>query len=52
MGIAEQYNQYENKDIIALYDGVVKSLEVDKEGAVVTPTQVVAQIIPESCHYR
>lgn len=46
--IAEQYNQYENKDIIALYDGVVKSLEVDKEGAVVTPTQVVAQIIPDS----
>lgn len=46
--IAEQYDQYENKDIVALYDGVVKSLEVDKEGAVVTATQVVAEIIPDS----
>lgn len=46
--IAEQYNQYENKNIVALYDGVVKSLEVDKEGAVVTATQVVAQMIPDS----
>lgn len=46
--IAEQYNQYENKNIVALYDGVVKSLEVDKEGAVVTAAQVVAQIIPDS----
>lgn len=46
--IAEQYNQYENKDITALYDGVIKSLEVDKEGAVVTATQVVAEIIPDS----
>lgn len=46
--IAEQYNQYENKNIVALYDGTVKSLEVDKEGAVVTATQVVAQIIPDS----
>lgn len=46
--IAEQYNQYENKNITALYDGVVKSLEVDKAGAVVTATQVVAQMIPDS----
>lgn len=46
--IAEQYSQYENKDIVAFYDGVVKSLEVDKEGAVVTATQVVAEIIPDS----
>lgn len=46
--IAEQYNQYENKDIVALYDGVVKSLEIEKEGAVVTATQVVAEIIPDS----
>ena len=46
--IAEQYDQYENKDIVAPYDGVIKSLEVDKEGAVVTATQVVAEIIPDS----
>ena len=46
--IAEQYNQFENKDIIAFYDGVVKSLEIEKEGAVVTATQVVAEIIPDS----
>lgn len=46
--IAEQYSQYENKDITALYDGVIKSLEIDKEGAVVTATQVVAEIIPDS----
>lgn len=46
--IAEQYDQYENKNIVALYDGVVKSLEVEKEGAVVTSTQVVAEIIPDS----
>lgn len=46
--IAEQYNQCENKDIMALYDGVVKSLKVDKEGSVVTATQVVAEIIPDS----
>lgn len=46
--IAEQYDQYENKDIVAPYDGVIKALEVDKEGAVVTATQVVAEIIPDS----
>ena len=46
--IAEQYNQFENKDIIAFYDGVVKSLEIEKEGAVVISTQVVADIIPDS----
>ncbi|MCM1179794.1 MAG: HlyD family efflux transporter periplasmic adaptor subunit [Clostridium sp.] len=46
--IAEQYSQYENKDIVAFYDGVVKALEVDKQGAVVTATQVVAEIIPDS----
>lgn len=46
--LAEQYNQHANKDVVALYDGVVKSLEIDKEGAVVTATQVVAEIIPDS----
>ncbi len=46
--IAEQYNQYENKDIIAPFDGIVKSLEIEKEGAVVAATQVVAEIIPDS----
>lgn len=46
--IAEQYNQYENMDITAFYDGVVKSLEIEKEGAVVTVAQVVAEIIPDS----
>lgn len=46
--IAEQYNQYENKDIIAPFDGIVKSLEIEKEGAVVAATQLVAEIIPDS----
>lgn len=46
--IAEQYNQFENMDIVALYDGVVKSLAVDKAGSVVTAAQVVAEIIPDS----
>lgn len=46
--LAEQYNQHANKDVVALFDGVVKSLEIDKEGAVVTATQVVAEIIPDS----
>ncbi len=46
--IAEQYNQYENKDIIAPFDGIVKSVEIEKEGAVVAATQVVAEIILDS----
>lgn len=46
--LAEQYNQHANKDVVALFDGVVKSLEINKEGAVVTATQVVAEIIPDS----
>lgn len=46
--VSEQYYEYENKDIVALYDGVIKSLNVDKEGAVVTATQVVAEMLPDS----
>ena len=44
---AEQYYQYESKDIIAMYDGVIKSLEVDKVGAVVVASQTVAEILPD-----
>ena len=44
----EQYYEYENKDIIAQYDGVVKEVYVDKEGSVVTSTQVIAEILPDS----
>lgn len=46
--IAEQYSQFENKEIVAQYDGVVKRLVVDKVSSVVTATQVVAEIIPDS----
>ena len=46
--VEEQYYEYENKDIIALYDGVVKEMYVDKEGAVVAATQVVAEILPDA----
>ncbi|MCM1500286.1 MAG: HlyD family efflux transporter periplasmic adaptor subunit [Clostridium sp.] len=44
--LAQQYYEYENKDITAPYDGVVKTLNIGKEGAVVTATQVVAEILP------
>ncbi len=44
--VKEQYYEYENKDIYAPYDGVIKTLNVEKEGAVVSATQVVAEILP------
>lgn len=46
--VRQQYYEYENKDICAPYDGVVKTLKVGKEGAVVSSTQVVAEILPDS----
>lgn len=48
--VTQQYYEYENKNIYAPYDGVVKVLNVDKEGAVVTATQVVAEVLPDSSH--
>ena len=45
--VESQYYDYENKDIVAQYDGVVKVVYVDKEGAVVTQTQVMAEILPD-----
>lgn len=44
----EQHYEYENKDVKALYDGTVKTLHVDKEGAVVASSQVIAEILPDS----
>ena len=44
--LAQQYYEYENKDIIAPDDGVIKTLNIGKEGAVITTTQVVAEILP------
>lgn len=49
--MVEQYYEYGNKNIVALYDGVVKTLAVDKEGAVISTTQVVAEILPDSSQY-
>lgn len=49
--VKEQYYEYESKDIAALYEGVVKTLNIDKEGAVVTASQVVAEILPSSSQY-
>ena len=46
--VTQQYYEYENKNIYAPYDGVIKVLNVDKEGAVVTATQVVAEVLPDS----
>lgn len=46
--VKQQYYEYENKDIYAPYDGVVKTLFVGKEGAVVSATQVVAEILPDT----
>lgn len=46
--ITQQYYEYENKNIYAPYDGVIKVLNVNKEGAVVTATQVVAEVLPDS----
>lgn len=45
--LTQQYYEYENKDVVAPYDGVIKTLNFGKEGAVVTSTQVVAEILPE-----
>ncbi len=45
--LTQQYYEYENKDVVAPYDGVIKTLSFGKEGAVVTSTQVVAEILPE-----
>lgn len=46
--VTQQYYEYENKDICAPYDGVIKTLNVGKEGAVVSATQVVAEILPDT----
>ncbi|MBR1693079.1 MAG: HlyD family efflux transporter periplasmic adaptor subunit [Lachnospiraceae bacterium] len=46
--VRQLYYEYENKDIVALYDGVVKEVYIDKAGAVVCPTQVVAEILPDT----
>lgn len=46
--LTQQYYEYENKDVIAPYDGVIKTLNFGKEGAVVTSTQTVAEILPEA----
>ncbi len=46
--LTQQYYEYENKDIVAPYDGVIKTLNFGKEGAVVTSTQIVAEILPET----
>ncbi len=45
--LTQQYYEYENKDVVAPYDGVIKTLNFGKEGAVVTSTQIVAEILPE-----
>lgn len=46
--LAGQYYEYENKDITAPYDGVIKTLNIGKEGAVVTAAQPVAEILPSA----
>ncbi len=46
--LTQQYYEYENKDILAPYDGVIKTLHFEKEGAVVTTTQPVAELLPET----
>lgn len=48
VSLTQQYYEYENKDVVAPFDGVIKTLKFGKEGAVVTATQVVAEILPES----
>ena len=48
--VTQQYYEYENKNIYAPYDGVIKVLNVDKAGAVVTATQAVAEILPDTSH--
>ncbi len=45
--LTQQYYEYENKDVVAPYNGVIKTLNFGKEGAVVTSTQIVAEILPE-----
>lgn len=46
--LTQQYYEYENKDVVAPYDGVIKTLNFGKEGAVVTSTQPVAEILPDT----
>lgn len=46
--LTQQYYEYEQKDIIAPYDGVIKTLNYGKEGSVVTSTQPVAEILPDT----
>ena len=46
--LTQQYYEYENKDVVAPYDGVIKTLNFAKEGGVVTSTQVVAEILPDA----
>lgn len=49
--VAEQTYNYENKEIVSLYDGVIKAQYVDKPGAVVAATQVVAEMLPDTSQY-
>lgn len=49
--VAEQTYRYENKEIVSLYDGVIKEQYVDKPGAVVAATQVVAEMLPDTTRY-
>ena len=44
----QQYYEYENRDIRAPFDGVVKSLIAEKPGTVVAATQEVAEIVPDA----
>lgn len=45
---AQQYYEYENKDVRAPFDGIVKSLIAEKPGTVVAATQEVAEIVPNA----
>lgn len=46
----QQYYEYENKDVRAPFDGVVKSLIAENPGTVVAATQEVAEIVPDADH--
>lgn len=48
ISIDEQYFEYEHKEVLAPYDGIIKTLEVNKEGAFVMSTQVLAEILPDT----
>ncbi len=45
--IDQQYYQYEHKDIYAPYDGIIKTVNVKNQGAVVMQSEVLAEIIPQ-----